>query len=349
MNNLVSMRGSLMRTSPLVVARAPQPLMLLPAGDLPPHFAADGGDDALWTFGLPTDEELPSIASLIVQSFYGDADRQDAQGQEPAAVDAPADASVPVELHGFSPRLHARWRTATQGLQWRLGPRLAQQQWRQEQPADAQAFQEGMTTSRSGAIVGDLSVSLESSLVLAIQERATGALVACAELSMRPVDGRLPGEFAVPALFQLHSSEGLGAYVSNLAVLPAYRQRGLASKLLAACEWIAGSEWQQDALYLHLNMHNSAAVRLYSSFEPLPEYDAVCKPPDDPSASGVSAQQEAPVVLARRVQNRYYRKLLLRPRACRDANVNELGAHPCASTGHREPEPGASIADSRAL
>ena len=59
-----------MRTSPLVVARAPQPLMLLPAGDLPPHFAADGGDDALWTFGLPTDEELPSIASLIVQSFY---------------------------------------------------------------------------------------------------------------------------------------------------------------------------------------------------------------------------------------------------------------------------------------
>ena len=205
-----------------------------------------------------------------------------------------------------------------------------------------------MTTSRSGAIVGDLSVSLESSLVLAIQERATGALVACAELSMRPVDGRLPGEFAVPALFQLHSSEGLGAYVSNLAVLPAYRQRGLASKLLA-CEWIAGSEWQQDALYLHLNMHNSAAVRLYSSFEPLPESRRCLQAPRRPlSERGVGAARSPSGIGTPRPKSLLSEAPPPPPRM-QDANVNELGAHPCASTGHREPEPGASIADSRAL
>ncbi|NJN29746.1 MAG: GNAT family N-acetyltransferase [Synechococcales cyanobacterium RM1_1_8] len=52
-------------------------------------------------------------------------------------------------------------------------------------------------------------------------------------------------------------------YISNLAVDPGYRRRGIAQKLLQRCEETARG-WNQRRLYLHVLESNQAARRLYS-------------------------------------------------------------------------------------
>ena len=313
--------GLLPWSSSTFALRAPPPVCLLPV-ELPPSVLCSR--DSAFAYGLPTEDEIPKIASTIVRSFYSDAASTAALDEDGAAETqlAVLDPSIPDELRPFPAQLHARWRTATQGLQWRLGPRFAQQQMQQQQKLEAVEMEENssnniMVEGAPLVVEGDLSVSLESSLLLAVQERATGELVGCAELSMRPIDGRLPGEFAVPALFQLHTGgeQGLAAYVSNLAVLPSYRRRRLGSELLAACEWIARDQWRQDAIYLHLNLFNDAATRLYADFEPLPDYDVECRPPEveQQAAAGAGAAALAANGDGAKppVHNRYYRKNLV--------------------------------------
>ena len=134
--------------------------------------------------------------------------------------------------------------------------------------------------------------------MVVLQERESAGLIACAELSLRPIDGKLPGEFAVPPLFLLHSEAKLGAYLSNLAVRPPHRRKGLARQLLSACEDLVRDEWSLPEIYLHVDLLNTAAAELYhaAGYEELVEYDEVCQPPT--------------AELAARVQNRYHRKVL---------------------------------------
>ena len=130
-----------------------------------------------------------------------------------------------------------RRRLTARGLEWRLGSRL-------QAPTPA--------------------LALDSSLLLALTHVQTGEMVATAELSLRPRDGRLPAEFAVPPLFLLHSA-GLAPYLCNLAVRRGFRRRRIARRLLSSCERLVSSEWQQSELYLHVDLLNQAAAALYRS------------------------------------------------------------------------------------
>jgi ribosomal protein S18 acetylase RimI-like enzyme len=51
-------------------------------------------------------------------------------------------------------------------------------------------------------------------------------------------------------------------YISNLAVRPSYRRRGVALQMLTACEQIA-RDWGFSELYLHVLETNTDARRLY--------------------------------------------------------------------------------------
>jgi len=228
--------------------------------------------------GLPTTAHVPDVASLLVDCFYSagwDADST-ASAVPPAPVvgtTAPSsdDDKLPAALRSAPAPLQDRWRLAVKGLQWRLGARL-------DNPV--------------------LEASMETSLMVVLQERTTSQLIACAELSLRPVDGKLPGEFAVPPLFLLHEAQ-LGAYLSNLAVRPSYRRRGVAKQLLDTCEALVRDTWSMPALHLHVDLNNTAAAALYRvcGYEQLAEYDGVCQPP-------IPANQPAQVL------NRYHRKVL---------------------------------------
>lgn len=187
--------------------------------------------------GLISLDDVPDVAALLVECFYGSQMKKPTPKSEaslppsppplraaptmprspflPFHVATPArrdpsdeqTSAIPERLVGSPNALHERWRTASRGLQWRLSGRL-------RRPT--------------------LALSMESSLLFALQEESSGLLVGCVELSLRPVDGKLPGEFAVPPLFLSHCEEQLGAYLSNLAVLPEYRGQGLARRLLNA-------------------------------------------------------------------------------------------------------------------
>lgn len=53
------------------------------------------------------------------------------------------------------------------------------------------------------------------------------------------------------------------AYISNLAVHPHYRRRGIAQQLLWSCEFVA-RQWGRSELYLHVLENNHAAMKLYT-------------------------------------------------------------------------------------
>jgi len=112
----------------------------------------------------------------------------------------------------------------------------------------------------------------------------------------------------VPPLFLAHSDVALGAYLSNLAVMPSYRRRGLARQLLCTAEWLVRYEWALDELFLHVDMNNAAAASLYDSigYTSLPEFDAICRSP----RTSFAVRTGAPVA-----RNRYHRKALNAPLA----------------------------------
>jgi ribosomal protein S18 acetylase RimI-like enzyme len=77
-------------------------------------------------------------------------------------------------------------------------------------------------------------------------------MVGALEISLRDLSG-------VP-------QPGLHPYVSNLAVLPQWRRRGVAQQLLTGAEAVALA-WGYQALHLHVLESNPAARHLYEKME----------------------------------------------------------------------------------
>lgn len=51
--------------------------------------------------------------------------------------------------------------------------------------------------------------------------------------------------------------------ISNLATSPAWRRRGVATRLLKSAQSYARRQWDADALALYVDQDNDAAVKLY--------------------------------------------------------------------------------------
>lgn len=119
-----------------------------------------------------------------------------------------------------------------------------------------------------------------TSLALAAADEASGRLLAFVELSVRPLDGRVPADMLdeVDALVRwaLPRQPPPCAYLCNLCVVPRARRRGIGGALVRASQAVVGGRgWGHDALYLHVGMHDTPAARLYGSlgFEALRQYD----------------------------------------------------------------------------
>jgi len=91
---------------------------------------------------------------------------------------------------------------------------------------------------------------------LVAQDSATGTLMGTATLSLSVPDAALPAPFP--------TTQAMKAYVSNMAVAPQYRRRGVARALLAECERTA-ARWRFPEVWLHVDVGNDVAEALYRS------------------------------------------------------------------------------------
>ena len=190
-----------------------------------------------YRLGMPEIDDTTATAKLLVEGFEVADNAATRNAATEAASAAPTPPTMPRDDLGLpmwpspppplDPLALARWHVSLKGLHWRVNNRLFHP---------------------------SLERSLQSSLMLAVQAKESGELVGCAELSLRPADGSLPGEFAPPAVLLFAGSQRppLTAYVSNLAVHGAHRRRRLATRLLAACEEIAATRWRCSDIYLHV-------------------------------------------------------------------------------------------------
>lgn len=119
---------------------------------------------------------------------------------------------------------------------------------------------------------GGIQASERSSLVLGVVAERCHDIIAVAELSMQPRNGRVPGNFRPP---YFSGTEPMVPYICNLAVDEPHRQRGIARDLMLVCETIALNVWGYGETFLHVDARNSAAAKLYQSlgYEPLAHWD----------------------------------------------------------------------------
>eukprot|EP00873_Tetraselmis_striata_P024643 jgi/Tetstr1/444907/TSEL_003358.t1 len=86
------------------------------------------------------------------------------------------------------------------------------------------------------------------------EDSDSGRLVGSATLLLRRVEAALPPPFPTRAPARM--------YLCNMAVRPASRRRGVARALLQEAQRL-GTRWGQDALWLHVECDNTAALQLY--------------------------------------------------------------------------------------
>ena len=91
---------------------------------------------------------------------------------------------------------------------------------------------------------------------LVAEDQGTGEIVALSMLSLAQPEAILPPPFP--------TSKPLRAYLSNLAVDPRHRRKGIARRLVTASERVA-KLWGFEEIYLHVEDGNIAAERLYIS------------------------------------------------------------------------------------
>jgi ribosomal protein S18 acetylase RimI-like enzyme len=119
--------------------------------------------------------------------------------------------------------------------------------------------------------------SRDGALCVALEDRANRSIVAVAGLSEQPRDGKVPGDPRMPFGWRLPGQPPPArvAYICNLAVRSAWRNRGLGTALLHSLEAIAEREWGADEVYLHAATKQPRLLQMYAKlgYEELPSFD----------------------------------------------------------------------------
>ena len=98
-------------------------------------------------------------------------------------------------------------------------------------------------------------------------QSAYGGLVGMCEISLQPNNGDTAPALPRSLLEKKRKfKELLFPYISNLVVSPPRRRQGFAQKLVVSCEKRA-REWGYDEVYLHVDVDEVAAVKLYEKLQ----------------------------------------------------------------------------------
>lgn len=224
--------------------RARRPLCV--RDDLDEGLTPPGFDRSAFTFGTVEPHDLPAVIDVLMDGFYKDilTLAKDEFSEEEMEKLRPA---LSVFNDGFMKLTRAFLSFETTR---RLLPRLPQG-----------GLQRG---------------SKKDALMLALQEKQSGSIVAVAELSQQPCDGKVPGDLRLPMLPWARDQQApLVAYICNLAVLKQYRGKGLGTSLLRALEGVASRRWGFNEVYLHAATKEDRLLGMYEKqgYSQLPELD----------------------------------------------------------------------------
>lgn len=115
-----------------------------------------------------------------------------------------------------------------------------------------------------------------SSLILVLGRKKPSAewnidVIASVELRLQPTDAKIPFSFPwldhverrLATLLTADKARDLQPYLSNLCVSKDFRRKRLGKSLVRCVEDIARTVWNYDRMYLHVDLENTAAVKLY--------------------------------------------------------------------------------------
>lgn len=116
--------------------------------------------------------------------------------------------------------------------------------------------------------------SRDGAMMLCVQHRDSGAIVAVGELSEQPRDGKVPGDIRFPSL-PWQQRPARVAYICNLAVRKDWRGQGHGTALLRGLEDVARTTWGFDEVYLHAATAKERLLRMYAGrgYEAMPSFD----------------------------------------------------------------------------
>lgn len=130
----------------------------------------------------------------------------------------------------------------------------------------------------SGSREEKLQQAERSSLILVLGKKKPETewnidVIASVELRLQPTDAKIP--FSFPWLDRLErrfakiltsdEARDLQPYLSNLCVSKDYRRMKLGKSLVRFVEDVAQNVWGYDRMYLHVDLENTAALRLYEN------------------------------------------------------------------------------------
>jgi hypothetical protein len=242
------------------------------------------GKDAAFTLGLVEEDDLADVARLTIDVFGADT------------------VTLSGELNDFERALIGPtlglWNAYTDtfaftevlsGLRTRVSDRLSLANSNLDIPQSIKqppAASGTAPTSRNDL----LAIASRSSIVLVVARSkktndTTGnnnnmlynniEPIASIELRLQPTDGKIP--FSQPWLDKIERSiakslnlnvgiprnKDLQPYLSNLCVSEEARGKGLGKSLVHCVERIAADRWGYNNMYLHVDLENDAALKLY--------------------------------------------------------------------------------------
>ncbi|KAL4439267.1 hypothetical protein ABPG77_004169 [Micractinium sp. CCAP 211/92] len=201
------------------------------------------------------ERESSGVAAVFWQAFSLEPRVRGSSGSSDSG-DAGEDASV-AGLGGtlFPPRSQEEWqRQVALALQAKQDAAAASRQWRLERQSEEARRGGWVYYSPKERQQAERWRRQRSFIVLVAEDCSSGEVLGCAAVSLAQPEAALPPPFP--------TSKPRRVYVSNIAVLPQHRRQGVGTLLLQTCERQARL-WRQDSLWLHVELKNDDALRLY--------------------------------------------------------------------------------------
>lgn len=218
-------------------------------------------DDATYTLCLVQEKDLPDVSKFVIEAFGTDAI---ALSSDLSSFELALMKPSVLALNSYS--VMVSYVEVLSGLMERTKDRIATSDV-SPPPLKGKSRTEKLDEAQRHSLVLVLARTRSNDWHIDI--------VATVELRLQPCDAKIP--FSLPWIDKVErrlaslvgfgssasGAEDLQPYLTNLCVLETHRGRKIGKSLVRCLEDIAKTSWGYNRMYLHVDMDNVAAMKLY--------------------------------------------------------------------------------------